>query len=75
MVRGAVQLEEFEQLSQVVEESVASTATDVEVLKQEFGVFTESVVSKTETVSSLIRRILATPEDNYDAVLAGACVP
>ena len=69
------QIEEFEQLSLVVEDSVAATAGDVEYLKREFGSVEAlkgefcRVTATTDKVGSLVARVLATPEENYDAVL------
>ena len=63
------QIEEFEQLSLVMEESVAATASEVDGLKGEFVAFTARVTETTDNVGSLVARVLATPEENYDAVL------
>ena len=66
------QLEEFEATRQVVEESVAASGGDIELLKQEFTTFTQKVEGVTESMSSLVARMLATEEENYDALLAEA---
>jgi chromosome segregation ATPase len=66
------QIEEFEQLCAVVEESVATSAADTEALKRDFAGFTEEVGASTERVASLVSRVLATAPENYDVVLAEA---
>ena len=66
------QLEEFEATRQIVEESVAASSGDIELLKQEFTTFTQKVEGSTESMSSLVARMLATEEENYDTLLAEA---
>ena len=66
------QLEEFEATRQIVEESVAASSGDIELLKQEFTTFNQTVEGTTESMSSLVARMLATEEENYDTVLAEA---
>jgi hypothetical protein len=66
------QLEEFEATRQIVEESVAASNGDIELLKQEFTSFTKQVEGTTEKTSSLVARMLATEEENYDTVLTEA---
>ena len=64
--------EEFEQLGTLVEDAVESSNGDIELLKQEFGTFKEGVEGATEGIKSLVARVLATEEENYDTVLAEA---
>ena len=64
--------EEFEQLGTLVEDAVESSNGDIELLKQEFGTFKEGVEAATEGIKSLVARVLATEEENYDTVLAEA---
>ena len=64
--------EEFEQLGTLVEDAVESSNGDIDLLKQEFGTFKEGVEGATEGIKSLVARVLATEEENYDTVLAEA---
>eukprot|EP01045_Picozoa_sp_COSAG04_P004596 COSAG04_NODE_203_length_20431_cov_12.598269_3_plen_188_part_00 len=64
--------EEFEQLGTLVEDAVESSNGDIELLKQEFGTFKDGVEGATEGIKSLVARVLATEEENYDTVLAEA---